>query len=239
MKATATLALCGLILLPACSSTDDRAADLERSLNERIAENENLRRSRGDDEALRLVMAKELEQARLDAELRQAELDRLSRDYEDRLARLRKEAAAPPPVPARRGQDGLDVLVNAKGEVVMRLDHGVTFASGSADLSPAGQKLLRGQVAQIISEHPGATLSIEGHTDDTPVAKSRWGNNLNLSIARALAVQSYLHEAAKVGKDRMRVVGYGETRPLVQGKSADARAKNRRVEIVVLKPSTD
>jgi chemotaxis protein MotB len=239
MKAPILVALFGLFLFPACSSTDDLANDKDRALNERAAENESLRKRRADDEAMRLVMAKELEQARADAAASQAERDRLARESEERLeaqrraheeqlASLAKRPVAPSTTP------GLEVDRNTSGDVVMRLDHGVTFSSGSADLAEGGKKLLRGEVAKIIARYPNSILSIEGHTDDTPVTKSRWGNNLNLSIARALAVQEYLGQSVKLPKDRMRVVGYGDANPRIASKTADARAKNRRVEIVVL-----
>jgi chemotaxis protein MotB len=247
MKATLVLALLGLILLPACSSTDDLASDRERALNERAAENESLRKRRADDEAMRMVMAKELEQARAEAAANEAERERLEKEMQARLAANQKEydlRLAAMAEKSKRGgpvskENGLEIDRTASGEVVMRLDHGVTFASGSADLSDSGKKLLRGEVARIISEHPGSVFSIEGHTDDTPVTKSRWGNNLNLSIARALAVQEYLAQATKVKKDQTRVVGYGDTRPLAKGKAAADRMRNRRVEIVILRSQSN
>ena len=82
-------------------------------------------------------------------------------------------------------------------------------------------------------------MSVEGHTDDQPVKKSRWKNNLNLSIARALEVRRFLSAKARVSADRMRIAAYGEHAPITPSKSKAARAKNRRVEIVLYRSAAD
>ena len=93
------------------------------------------------------------------------------------------------------------------------------------------------KVAESVQKHGEFRLSVEGHTDDTPLKKTkdRWKTNLNLSIARGLAVREYLNQKGKIDDDRMRVVGYGETRPLVPNTDEKSRARNRRVEIVLYK----
>ena len=52
-------------------------------------------------------------------------------------------------------------------------------------------------------------------------------------LARALAVRDYLSKATKIGRDRMRVVGYGETRPVAPNDTPEMRAENRRIEFRV------
>ena len=256
MKALTLAALTGLFLLCSCSSTDETVADYDRQLNERDAEIESLRKRSADDEALRMITAREMEEAAARAAAAEAELQRLRMAENNAQARLsereremqrrleeekrRREAEVAKAREVRPASTkGMEVLSGANGSVVMRLDNGVTFSSGSADLSKSGKALLRGAVANALAQYPGHQLSIEGHTDDTPVKKSRWGNNMNLSIARALAVQTFLNKSVGIPKDRMSVAGYADARPVVNAKTKAARAKNRRVEIVVLRNSSN
>ncbi len=234
------------VLLSACSNNDELIAAKEQAINEKSAENERLKRQLADAESTRMVVEKQLSQ-------KQIETDRLREE----TARLN---AAPPvnplpgnengETPASAGSKGevsarpsvriddkdIEVETNGAGEVVLRLKGAELFTSGSADLTASGQKVLA-KVAEAVKKYPDYRLSIEGHTDDTPLKKTaaRWKTNLNLSIARALAVRQHLNQRGKVDDDRMSVVGWGETKPLVPNTDDKSRARNRRVEIVLKK----
>ena len=96
---------------------------------------------------------------------------------------------------------------------------------------PGASFELLNEVAQILIDHPELLLiRIEGHTD------SRGNNayNKDLSQRRADSVRTYLIEKG-VAEDRLQSVGYGEEKPLVEGASADARAKNRRVDFRLMR----
>lgn len=101
---------------------------------------------------------------------------------------------------------------------------GVNFATGKATLTKGSFKVLD-EAAKVLTEYPTIHFEISGHTDDT----GKHDANVTLSQARADAVKAYL-----VGKGvedaRLKAVGYGPDKPLVPGKSAKARAANRRVE---------
>jgi outer membrane protein OmpA-like peptidoglycan-associated protein len=105
---------------------------------------------------------------------------------------------------------------------------GVTFASGRSALLPASFATLD-QVAASLVENPTVKVEISGHTDATGVRRT----NVDLSLARALAVRAYLTQKG-VGLDRMVAKGYGPDRPLGPNTTAAGRAQNRRVELSII-----
>jgi chemotaxis protein MotB len=115
------------------------------------------------------------------------------------------------------------------------LEDAVLFALGSANLSPQGRKALDKLAAAIKGKD--ALVQIDGHTDNTPIVKDttkkEHGENMGLSVHRALAV--YRHLRAKGVKERhMYVRGFGESWPYSSNASAAGKAKNRRVEIKLI-----
>jgi len=120
------------------------------------------------------------------------------------------------------------------GQLVVTLPTTIAFASGSATLTTSGESALA-KVSRLLKEnYGGRTVSIEGHTDDEPVKRSKYGTNWRLSVERAMAVQRYLEEKCSVPPQRLRVVGYGPYRPVTANTTASAKQKNRRVELVIL-----
>lgn len=86
----------------------------------------------------------------------------------------------------------------------------------------------------MLQAHPDLMLRIEGHTDDV----GDEAMNQSLSERRAAAVREWLVSAGSVAGDRLETVGFGESRPAAEGTSAEARAQNRRVELVDLRGGT-
>ncbi|MFC3750530.1 flagellar motor protein MotB [Paenibacillus sp. GCM10012306] len=82
----------------------------------------------------------------------------------------------------------------------------------------------------------GATISIEGHTDNMPLSKlSRYSDNWELSGARALSVLRYFVDKEGLNPSTFQYAGYGDTRPASDNSTEAGRQKNRRVEIIVLR----
>ena len=107
----------------------------------------------------------------------------------------------------------------------VRVFEKVFFELDSTEIKQVSFSLLD-EVVELLLNHPEITLmSIEGHTDDQGDAQY----NIDLSFGRAEAVVHYL-TAQGVERDRLEARGHGESKPLLQGESADARAANRRVE---------
>lgn len=112
--------------------------------------------------------------------------------------------------------------------MVITLSGQVLFASGKSELLPSAQAKLT-EVARALSEQsPDSSIVVEGHTD----SQGSETFNLDLSQKRAEAVRTYLGSHG-VAPDRIRAEGLGLSRPIADNKSAEGRANNRRVEIVV------
>lgn len=106
----------------------------------------------------------------------------------------------------------------------------VLFDRGSADIKPEAHRVLD-DIAALLARN-AYSVSIEGHTDDLPIQTARYPSNWDLSVARATQVTRYLIGRG-IDRQRLRAVGYAETRPLDPAATAEARARNRRVSLVV------
>lgn len=124
---------------------------------------------------------------------------------------------------------GVELVPTSEG-YAFRVAGEVLFSPGSTTLSEGGKRTL-GEVSKSIGSRP---VRVEGHTDDTPIVRSRWGTNLRLSSERALSVADFLISTG-LSASKVSVAGYGEHRPAVAEKTEAARKTNRRVEILMLK----
>ncbi len=122
------------------------------------------------------------------------------------------------------------------GTVNLEISDEILFVAGSAELSAAGLTLLD-EIAGLMSSGSYA-VSVEGHTDDVPIHTLRYPSNWELSAARASNVTRHLI-AHGVDSARLRAVGYADTRPRADNRSAAGRARNRRVSLVLHVPLTD
>ena len=111
----------------------------------------------------------------------------------------------------------------------------VLFASGRASLTAAGKKALSSIVATLNRSYSGRIVRVYGHTDGDPIRKSKklWLDNLDLSANRAMSVARYLI-ANGVKAANVETVAMGETRPVASNKTKAGKARNRRVEIIVI-----
>ena len=124
-----------------------------------------------------------------------------------------------------------DVSVDPRGLVVSMPDD-AAFPVGSSDVSPAALGMI-GKIADTVRTVPNA-IRIEGHTDDVPIRTSRYGSNWELSTARASAVVAYLIQQVGIAPARLSAAGYGEFHPRVANDSPVNRARNRRIDIIIL-----
>ena len=173
---------------------------------------------------------RDAEQALVQAE--QGQRQGLDDEEVDHLAYVaeQKAAIAQSQAVEQRSQDELVQQLRAeqtsRGMVVTLED--VLFEVNGAALQPGAQtELLR--LADYLKRNPDRKVLIEGHTDNTGGSEY----NLQLSQLRAQSVESYLVSSG-VPADRIRAIGYGETRPEAPNDSATGRQQNRRVEIVIL-----
>lgn len=125
--------------------------------------------------------------------------------------------------------EGVEVSHVAEG-ISLRVEDHMLFESGTAELIGSGRHVIDSLLA-IIQRYEGE-VSVEGHTDSQPINTERFPSNWELSSARATAVLRHL-QAAGIDGARLKAVGFGDTRPIADNESADGRAKNRRVEMIV------
>jgi outer membrane protein OmpA-like peptidoglycan-associated protein len=121
----------------------------------------------------------------------------------------------------------------AKGKLIYTVtlsSDKVTFPLNRSEVSPDAKKLIDDAIAELKAENRGVYFEIEGHTDSTgPDAY-----NLKLGEDRAVAVRNYLHDQHGIALNRIEVITYGESKPVVDNKTKANRAQNRRVVIKVL-----
>jgi len=127
--------------------------------------------------------------------------------------------------------DGRINVSEDQRRIVIRVEEKGSFPSGSAQLTWEFEGLLL-EMAQVLADMPG-DLAVEGHTDNIPIRTERFFSNWDLSAARAAAVANVLLARDQVSPERLRVTGLADTRPRVANTTADNRAKNRRVEIII------
>lgn len=124
---------------------------------------------------------------------------------------------------------GVSVSQGREG-VTLRIDDSLLFPSGDAVLTPQGQDVLESLTATL--EAFEGQISVEGHTDNIPIATSRFPSNWELSVGRAIAVVRHL-ERQGIAVSRMRAVGYADTQPMESNATLEGRAANRRVELLL------
>ena len=127
--------------------------------------------------------------------------------------------------------DGRINVAQDQRRIVIRVEEKGSFPSGSADLTWEFEGLLL-EMSDVLADIPGE-LTVEGHTDDVPIRTSRFYSNWDLSAARAAAVANALLATEDVDPTRLAVKGLADTEPRVPNASAENRAKNRRVEIII------
>ena len=120
------------------------------------------------------------------------------------------------------------------GKVTIQLSDKILFASGQAILNQNAKRTLE-DVANSLKLVTG-DIVVEGHTDNIPVRGGKYRSNWELSAARAFSVVEALSNEG-VPQDRLAAWGFGEHRPVAANTSENDRAKNRRIEIILLKKS--
>jgi len=128
-------------------------------------------------------------------------------------------------------QDKVSLSINRRGLVVSLKEAGF-FDSGSATVKKGSGELLA-MIAESLSQYSNP-FRVEGHTDNVPIHSGQFHSNWELSTARATNIVHYLIETYEYDPDRMSAAGYGEYRPVAENSTDEGRAKNRRVDIVML-----
>jgi chemotaxis protein MotB len=118
-----------------------------------------------------------------------------------------------------------------EGKIVLRVEGGVLFRSGSSDLLQAASHILW-DIIQIIQNNPHYDIDIQGHTDNRPISTPKFTSNWELSAIRATTVLRYLIENG-ISEERLTATGFADLRPVASNYTLEGRRKNRRVEFVL------
>jgi outer membrane protein OmpA-like peptidoglycan-associated protein len=145
-------------------------------------------------------------------------------------------AAENPPAPAEVNLNALKNISTKLSSSGLRVSftRQLMFDPGKATLDPDSENILR-EVVKLLNAYPANKVLIEGHTDNT----GDQGFNLKLSELRAGSVRDFLIREGGYDPARFRIVGYGDTRPIADNHSHEGRIMNRRVEITILKNTSD
>jgi chemotaxis protein MotB len=216
------MALCvpvalGLWPIGCCEQQELKIKELQESCNQLEMKNAGLEQE--------LAKAQQPDQTLL-AQLDAQRTELASKDQT--IADLRAELAGRP-----AGQDGWQ-----RGTVGDRVTVGsdLLFASGKAELTAAGKQKLDEIARALTQRYANLPVRVYGYTDNDPIRRSRelWEDNLDLSANRAMAVTRYLCGKG-VDAERVETIGMGATHFVASNDTPQAKAKNRRVEIYVVK----
>jgi chemotaxis protein MotB len=125
---------------------------------------------------------------------------------------------------------GLDMRLEPRG-LVISLPQAILFPSGEDRISPQALPILA-RIADVLRDIPN-DVSLIGHADAVPIHNRHFKSNWDLSMARSLRILQLLSHRYGVSESRLHIASYGPYRPNSSNSTADGRARNRRVEIVI------
>lgn len=127
-------------------------------------------------------------------------------------------------------------VANEEEGLVLRFQDTILFDFGSASLKPASYTVLK-YIGGVLNTNnfKDKYITVEGHTDNIPVSNDRFASNWELSGGRAANVVKYLVENHNIDPKRLSAAGYSEYHPVAKNDTATGRAKNRRVDIMILR----
>jgi len=200
-----------LSTLGCCEPEKKQIAQLQGSMNELSTQNQDLR--------------DQLAQARS----RQADLVAALDAANARLQSMQRPAPETKPAPKGDWEEG---LIGDR----LTIESDILFPSGQATLTKQGLAELDKAAATIKSRYAGLPVRVYGYTDTDPILKTKklWQDNLDLSANRAMNVTRHLRSKG-VPATMIETVAMGETRPVASNASNTGKARNRRVEIIVIK----
>ncbi len=137
-------------------------------------------------------------------------------------------------------QNGLTSELETKlnhSELLITIRDNALFDSGSADVKPEARRLAVA-ISRMLEDFIDYEVVVAGHTDDRPIHTAEFASNWELSAKRAINFMKILLENPKFDPSRFSAIGYGEYRPIDPRDTDEARAKNRRVEISLLRKYT-
>lgn len=226
---------------------------LAKALENTSAQQQDLLRARADLERLEgILSARSAETGATLSKLRQS-VDRLEEENrelkllveqervarEARVAEMKStydELVGMMDAEIKRGEVTISEL---QGQLTVNMVDRILFDSGKADIKPGGLEVLR-RVGGILKGAADKNIQVEGHTDNVPISprlKQTFPSNWELSTARATTVLRFLQDSAGIDGSRLSATGLGQYHPQVENDTAEGRAQNRRIQIVLVPKS--
>jgi chemotaxis protein MotB len=156
---------------------------------------------------------------------RKEEMEEMRGTYENLLEDMKVEI-----------EKGEITITQLRGKLKVNMVDEILFDSGKTSIKPQGLEVLE-RVGSILLDVKDKAISIEGHTDDVPIGaelSKQYPTNWELSAVRATTVARYLQEKVGIDPGLLSAIGYGEYQPVASNESEEGRAKNRRIEIVLV-----
>jgi len=150
--------------------------------------------------------------------------EEVTAELESRTAREEKFRAAKALINPSEGE----LLYSPSNDIILRLP-GLSFDVNKSDIQDEHVDLLE-KVKQVIEMFDYSQIIIEGHTD----SRGNPSANTSLSEKRAYAVMQYLRQTMLISADRIKAIGYGAHKPVASNETVDGRAKNRRIDIIIM-----
>ena len=158
-------------------------------------------------------------------------------EIESELQRIREQSQRSIATIQERFKDTVGAVLDEAGRLKLDVKGKILFETGSAILSTEGKSLLDAIAEEVLlnADYSAYAIRIEGHTDNTPIGGDPL-RNWNLSTERAIAAVKYLQEHADVSAERLAATGYAFYQPIDTTETPEAKAKNRRIEIILVPP---
>jgi len=131
---------------------------------------------------------------------------------------------------------GKITITQLRGKLKVNMLDEILFDSGETTINPQGIKVLK-RVGNILLNVKDKAINIEGHTDNVPIGaelRKKYPTNWELSVVRATNVARYLQEKSGINPTLLSATGYGEYKPVASNETEEGKAKNRRIEIVLV-----
>ena len=126
------------------------------------------------------------------------------------------------------------VAIETEGmRVIIHIMEKASFESGLADVRSDFQPVLV-KISGLIDNNSG-DITVSGHTDDVPIANTRFRSNWELATSRAVSVAHELLSESVIDPVRVQVTGHADTQPRAPNDTSEGRAKNRRVDISIVR----
>ena len=156
---------------------------------------------------------------------RQEEMNEMKSTYDDLLEGMKSEI-----------EKGKITITQLKGKLKVNMLDEILFDSGKTTIKPEGVEVLE-RVGEILLNVKDRAINVEGYTDNVPIGPElarRYPTNWELSAARATNVARYLQEKIGIDPTLLSATGYGEYQPVASNEDEEGRARNRRIEIVLV-----